>query len=67
MKIYLVAEDFDYGSGYDALGQIHKAFKSKQKAEELSNRMLNQYEWMDFDKRFGKFYVMEMDLDEDEE
>ena len=63
MKIYLVAEDYDYGPGYN-LGEIHKAFKSKEKAEELAKKMLDQYNQEPFQTVFDVIYVMEMEMEE---
>jgi len=63
MKIYLVAEQYDYGPGY-CLGKIHKAFKSKEKAEEMAKKMLNEYEWQPFQQSFDVIYVMEMEIEE---
>jgi len=65
MKIYLVIEDEDYGPYY-AMGKIHKAFKSKEKAEELAKKMLEEYEWMPYDKPFDIIYVIEMDVEDEE-
>jgi len=63
MKIYLVAEDYDYGPGY-YLGEIHKVFKSKEKAEEMAKKMLDEYEWQSFQQSFDVIYVMEMEVEE---
>lgn len=63
MKIYLVIEDYDYGPGYN-LGKIHKAFKSKEKAEEMAKKMLDEYEWMSFERPFDIIYVMEVEMEE---
>jgi hypothetical protein len=63
MKIYLVAEDYDYGPGYN-LGEIHKAFKSKEKAEELAKKMLDEYNQEPFQTVFDVIYVMEMEMEE---
>jgi hypothetical protein len=63
MKIYLVAEDVDYGPGYD-LGKIIKAFKSKEKAEQMAKKMLEDYEWQPFQQSFDIIYVMEMEMEE---
>lgn len=65
MKIYLVIQDEDYGSHY-GMGEIHKAFKSKEKAEELAKKMLEDYEWMPYDKPFDIIYVIEMDVEDEE-
>lgn len=65
MKIYLVIEDEDYGS-HCGMGEIHKAFKSKEKAEELAKKMLEDYEWMSFEKPFDIIYVIEMDVEDEE-
>lgn len=68
MKIYLVAEDYDYGPGYCpsyyCLGEIHKAFKSKEKAEEMVKKMLDEYEWQPFQTVFDVIYVMEIEVEE---
>jgi len=63
MKIYLVAEDYDYGKDYN-LGKIHKAFKSKEKAEEMAKKMLDEYEWMSCERPFDIIYVMEVEMEE---
>ena len=63
MKIYLVAENYDYGPGYN-LGEIHKAFKSKEKAEELAKKMLDEYNQEPFQTVFDVIYVMEMEMEE---
>ena len=63
MKIYLVAEDYDYGPGYN-LGEIHKAFKSKEKAEKLAKKMLDEYNQEPFQTVFDVIYVMEMEMEE---
>ncbi len=63
MKIYLIAEDYDYGPGY-CLGEIHKAFKSKEKAEELAKKMLDEYNQEPFQTVFDVIYVMEMEMEE---
>jgi hypothetical protein len=63
MKIYLVAENYDYGPGY-YLGEIHKAFKSKEKAEQMAKKLLDEYEWQPFQQSFDIIYVMEMEVEE---
>lgn len=63
MKIYLVAEDYDYGPCYD-LGKIHRAFKSKEKAEQMAKKLLDEYEWQPFQQSWEVIYVMEMEMEE---
>lgn len=60
MKIYLVVEEEDHGPGY-ALGKIHKVFKSKEKAEQMAKKLLDDYEWQPFQQPFDVIYVMEME------
>ena len=62
MKIYLVIENVDVGRGYIP-SDIHGAFKSKEKAEELKNKLLDEYEWLG-QKPWEVFYVNEMELQE---
>lgn len=41
-KIYLVVEDYDYGPGYN-IGNIHGAYSSRTKAEEVATKMDKDY------------------------
>ena len=63
MKIYLVIENVDVGRGYIP-SDIHGAFKSKEKAEELKNKLLDEYDWFEFQERWEVIYVREMELQE---
>ena len=63
MKIYLVIEDVDVGPGYIP-SDIHGVFKSKEKAEELKIKLLDEYDWFEFQERWEVIYVREMELQE---
>lgn len=62
MKIYLVIENV--GCGYIP-SDIHGVFKSKEKAEELKNKLLDKYEWFEFQDRWEVIYVREMEMTND--
>ena len=70
MKIYLVVEDYDYGPGYN-IGNIHGAYVSKSKAEEVAKQMDEDYKKFmspdDPDRKYEWFHVYgkEFDLNED--
>lgn len=41
-KVYIVVEDVDHGPGY-GLGEIHRAFKSREQAKKVAKEMDAKY------------------------
>lgn len=60
MKVYLVIEHVDVGRGYIP-SDIHGVFKLKEKAEELKNKLLKEYEWLGLPP-WEVIFIKEMEL-----